>query len=74
MNKQSIKELIFDGCDVSYKDIVICDLRKHLPHRLNHSRCYQVHSKDFQDIYYDLTLAVEKFTELVEQKKKGFNH
>ena len=71
MNKQAIKELIFDGCDVTYKDITVCDLRKHLPHRLNHSRAYQVHSREFQDIYYDLEKAVDKFCELIDARKKG---
>jgi hypothetical protein len=70
MNKESIKELIFDGCDISHKDIIICDLRKHLPHRLNHSRAYQVHSKDFQEVYYDLGKAVDQFVSLVEARKK----
>lgn len=69
MNQQSIKELIFDGCDVSFKDITICDLRGHLPHKLNHSRCYQVYSRDFQSIYYSLDDAVDQFCILVELRK-----
>lgn len=69
MNTEAVRELIFEGLDISYKDVTICDLRKHLPHRLNHSRCYQVYSRDFQDIYYNLEHAVDKFSELVTERK-----
>lgn len=64
MNKETIKELLFDGFSVTKKDVMICDLRAHLPNRLNHSRCYQVYSRDFQDIFYNLDDAVDKFEEL----------
>lgn len=70
MNKEAIRELIFDGCSVSYKDISICDLRSHLPQVMHHSRQYQVYSRDHSEVTRDLDKAVDTFAELVNKKKK----
>lgn len=70
MNKDAIRELIFEGCSVSYKDISVCDLRAHLPQVMHHSRQYQVWSRDHSEVTKDLDKAIDMFVELVEQKKK----
>lgn len=70
MNEQeAIKELIFNGYNVEYKHTCICDLRGHLPHRMHHSRVYQVHSGNFSQIYSDLDQAVNKFISLKKKRK-----
>lgn len=66
--KEYCRQLIYDGFTITIKDVTICDLRAHMPHRLNHSREYQVASNDFLDNYRSLEEAILKFEELVDKR------
>lgn len=66
--KENLRQLIFEGFTISYKDVSICDLRAYLPHRLNHTREYQVSSNNWLENYHYLEDAVNKYEELVDQR------
>lgn len=60
-----VKWAVKNKYNLSYKGLVICDLREHLPERRSNDYDYQVHcdNKDFKfsHIYNDLDIAVDKF-------------
>jgi hypothetical protein len=77
--KEYCRQLIFEGFTLTYKDVNLCDLRGYLPHRLNHTREYQVSSNDWLENYHSLDEAMNVFTTLVDKRKnktrrKGANH
>lgn len=68
-NKEEIKDLLFEGYTITWKDLSICDLRRYLPHRDNHARVYQVDCFKFTEIYKDIDQAVNKFLSLRKSKR-----
>ena len=61
-----MEELLLDGYDIHYKDVVICDLRRHVPwHRNKTSPVYQVYNRYSVYIFNDdFNAAINKFEEL----------
>ena len=67
--KEYCRQLIFEGFTLTYKDVNLCDLRSYLPHRLNHTREYQVSSNDWLENYHSLDEAMTMFDQLVTKRK-----
>lgn len=72
-----VKWIVEQRYNLSYKGLVICDLREFLPdRRSNDNYNYQVHcdNKDFKfsHIYNDLDIAVDKFI-LISNQIKGLD-
>lgn len=60
-----VKWVVQQKYSLSYKGLIIGDLREYLPNRISGGYDYQVHSDDkdfkFSHIYNDLDIAVDKF-------------
>lgn len=61
-----MEDLLLEGYDIHYGDVVICDLRRHVPwHRDKLEPVYQVYNKYNVWIFNnDFNAAINKFHEL----------